>query len=212
MLALLEGRNKMLVSTLWHTGARISEVLALTPSSIDFPEKTITLRTLKKKKLILPKKSKDIKNEIRGLEIALQRDRKSKLLAKKLENAKKRFAELEKHTPPPSYRTMPMTPDFTGELAAYCMENNFKSSDPLFPITRMWAHRVIQKAGRRAGIDKERSTPHAFRHGFAVNAVLSGVPPLVLRRWMGHAKLDTTLIYTEVLAQETRDYIEQMNF
>ncbi|MFZ0450388.1 MAG: site-specific integrase, partial [Desulfatiglandaceae bacterium] len=64
----------------------------------------------------------------------------------------------------------------------------------------------------KAGIEKGRRHPHVFRHGFAVNAVLSGVPPLVLRRWLGHASIDTTLIYTEVLAQDTKGYLEKMSF
>ena len=105
-----------------------------------------------------------------------------------------------------------MTADLSGKIAGYCMENGLKNHDRLFPISRVRAYEIIRMAGEKAGIDRDRCHPHVFRHGFAVNAVLSGVPPLVLRRWMGHARIDTTLVYTEVLAQDTREYIERMRF
>jgi len=77
---------------------------------------------------------------------------------------------------------------------------------------RIRAYQIISNAAEKAGTEKGRRHPHVFRHGFAVNAVLSGVPPMVLRRWMGHASMDTTLIYTEVLAQDTKEYLRRMNF
>jgi integrase len=211
MLSFLEGRDRLLVEVLWNTGARVSEVLELTPSSIDFHQATITIRSLKKKRK-LPKKAKDIKNEIRGLELALKHDSESKILARKLDDAKRRLAEYEKEEPPVVYRTVPITSKLAGKIAGYCMEERIKPHEKLFPLTRIRVYQIIQEAGEKAGIDKDRRHPHVFRHGFAVNAVLSGVPPLVLRRWLGHASIDTTLGYTEVLAQDTKAYLEKMEF
>ena len=211
MLSFLEGRDRLLVEVLWNTGARVSEVLELTPSSIDFHQATITIRNLKKKRK-LPKKAKDIKNEIRGLELALKEDPESKILARKLDDAKRRLAEYEKEDPPVVYRTVPIRPQLAGKIAGYCMNERIKPQEKLFPLTRVRVYQIIQEAGKKAGIDKDRRHPHVFRHGFAVNAVLSGVPPLVLRRWLGHASMDTTLVYTEVLAQDTKAYLERMEF
>ena len=92
------------------------------------------------------------------------------------------------------------------------MVNKIGPNERLFPISRIWVYRILQEAGEKAGIEKDRRHPHVFRHGFAVNAVLSGVPPLVLRGWLGHVSIDSTLVYTEVLAQDTKDYLEKMNF
>jgi site-specific recombinase XerD len=211
LLSFLEGRDRLLVEVLWNTGARVSEVLELTPSSIDFHQATVTIRSLKKKRR-LPKKAKEIKNEIRGLELALKHDPGSKILARKLEDARTRLAKFEKEPPPSTYRTVPITPKFTGKIAGYCMSEGIKPNEKLFPLSRIRVYQIVQQAGEKAGLDEDRRHPHVFRHGYAVNAVLSGVPPLVLRRWLGHASMDTTLIYTEVLAQVTKEYLERMKF
>ena len=206
----LQGRDRLLVEVLWNTGARISEVLELTPGSVNFNQHTITIRSIKKRKFY--KKAKDIRNEIRGLELALANDPDSKILQRKLEDARRRLSACKKEPPPPVFRTIPITPDLSGKIAAYCMQNGLKNHDRLFPISRVRAYHIVRRGGEKAGIDKDRRHPHVFRHGFAVNAVLSGVPPLVLRRWMGHARIETTLIYTEILAQDTREYLERMRF
>jgi len=211
ILSHLQGRDRLLVEVLWNTGARISEVLELTPASVNFNESAVTIRTMKKKKR-LPKSAKDIKNEIRGLELALAQDPESRILARKLADARRRLSAFEKETPPQTYRTVPIRPEVSGKIAAYCMENNIGPDQRLFSMSRVRAYQILQEAGEKAGIERDRRHPHVFRHGFAVNAVLSGVPPLVLRRWLGHASIDTTLIYTEVLAQDTREYLEKMNF
>ncbi|MDL1978890.1 MAG: hypothetical protein LWX52_12475 [Deltaproteobacteria bacterium] len=39
------------------------------------------------------------------------------------------------------------------------------------------AYQIVQSTAEKAGIEKARRHPH----GFAVNAVTSGVPPMVLR-------------------------------
>jgi len=211
LLSFLEGRDRLLVEVLWNTGARVSEALELTPEAVNFNECAITIRSLKKKKR-LPKKAKKIKNEIRGLELAIEQDPDSKILARKLEDARSRLAEFEKEEAPLIYRTVPITSELSGKIAAYCMNNGIKPGQRLFPVSRVRVYQVLQKAGEKAGIEKNRCHPHVFRHGFAVNAVLSGMPPMVLRRWMGHVSIDTTLIYAEVLAQDTKGYLDKMRF
>ena len=210
ILAYLEGRDRLMVEVLWNTGARISEVLELTPASVNFNEHTITIRSRKKRKF--SKKAKELQNEIRGLELALARDPESKILQRKLEDARQALSREEKQPPPPSFRTIPIRPELSGKIAAYCMEKGLNNHDRMFPISRVRAYQVLSQAADKAGIDKDRRHPHVFRHGFAVNAVLSGVPPLVLRRWLGHSRIETTLVYTEVLAQDTKEYLKKMKF
>ena len=211
VISVLQGRDQLLVEILWNTGARVSEVLELTRASLNFDEATVTIRTLKKKKR-LPKKAKEVKNEIRGLELALAQAPESKILARKLANARERLATFEKEDSPQIYRTVPIRPELSGKIASYCIHRNIQATERLFPISRIRVYQILQRAGEKAGIEKDRRHPHVFRHGFAVNAVLSGVPPLVLRRWLGHASIDTTLIYTEVLAQDTKGYLDNMRF
>jgi integrase len=211
MLSFLEGRDKVFVDLLWNTGARVSEALMVTPGRIDFERSTITITTLKKRKT-LPPKGKALRNEIRGLELALEHDASSKIIQRKLDQARKKLSQIKKEPPPPSYRTMPLQPEFAGKLAAYCMERSLSAREAIFPVSRIRAYQIVQSAAEKAGIEKPRRHPHVFRHGFAVNAVTSGVPPLVLRNWMGHADIHSTLIYTEALAEDTKSYLDRMKF
>ena len=65
------------------------------------------------------------------------------------------------------------------------------------------------------GLDKlERILPMVQeldrRHGFTVAALQTGTPLNVVSKWLGHAQLKTTAIYTEVVGAEERSFAEQM--
>ncbi|HHT9118384.1 MAG TPA: tyrosine-type recombinase/integrase, partial [Candidatus Hypogeohydataceae bacterium YC38] len=68
------------------------------------------------------------------------------------------------------------------------------------------------EACSKAGIDRDRSHPHTFRHSFAVHCVLSGVPLPVLKKWLGHSSISRTMIYCQVLARDTREFYERVAF
>jgi len=59
--------------------------------------------------------------------------------------------------------------------------------------------RVIKEAAGQAGIDK-RVTPHVLRHSFATHMLESGVDIRTVQDLMGHANVETTQIYTHVMA------------
>jgi site-specific recombinase XerD len=61
-----------------------------------------------------------------------------------------------------------------------------------------------------AGIPKGVSKPKALRHGFGVAGTQSGVPLNIIQRWMGHARLDTTAIYTNAVGDEERALAKRM--
>ena len=43
------------------------------------------------------------------------------------------------------------------------------------------------------------ATPKGLRHGFGVHAVMCGIPLNLIQKWLGHADIATTAIYTNVL-------------
>jgi len=80
----------------------------------------------------------------------------------------------------------------------------------IWPIGRMTAYRCIRQVMESAGIYGIQACPRGLRHGFAVSALNAGVPITLVQRWLGHADLKTTAIYTHVLGAEERAIASRM--
>lgn len=83
-------------------------------------------------------------------------------------------------------------------------------NDLLWPIGRMTAYRCVRQVMEAAGISGIQACPRGLRHGFAVGALNAGVPITLVQRWLGHADLKTTAIYTQVLGAEERAIASRM--
>lgn len=155
-------KKYLLISLLWQTGARVSEILNLKVKDIDFHNKSLRISTLKRKKR--------------------------------------------------PQRIIPMQGSLLGLLGAYIASEELKGEDFIIDITRQRAFQIVREAVLKAQLDEDRAHPHAFRHSFAVFAVLSGVPILVIKNWLGHSNIQNTLVYMQVLGNDTRQFYEKLEF
>jgi integrase/recombinase XerD len=73
----------------------------------------------------------------------------------------------------------------------------FPGRDPVEPLSARQLCRVVRAAAQAAGITK-RVSPHTLRHSFATHLLEQGVDVRVIQTLLGHAKLDTTALYTRV--------------
>jgi integrase/recombinase XerD len=79
----------------------------------------------------------------------------------------------------------------------------FPGKDPINPMTSRQLGRAVHAAAREAGIAK-RVSPHTLRHSFATHLLEQGVDIRVIQVLLGHAKLETTALYTRVAVNTLR--------
>ncbi|MBI5748490.1 MAG: site-specific integrase [Nitrospinae bacterium] len=109
-------------------------------------------------------------------------------------------------------RVIPIQAGLIGEIGVYTAINKLQNEGRLFNFSRHRAYHIIRKTVLKAGLDPERAHPHTFRHSFGVHAVLNGVPIIVIKNWMGHSNINSTLIYMQVLGSDTRQFYENLKF
>jgi integrase/recombinase XerD len=73
----------------------------------------------------------------------------------------------------------------------------FPGRNPVEPLSARQLSRVVRAAAEAAGINK-RVSPHTLRHSFATHLLEQGVDIRVIQTLLGHAKLDTTALYTRI--------------
>jgi len=72
-----------------------------------------------------------------------------------------------------------------------------------------WLQIAVKKVAAEAGIVK-RVTPHTLRHCYATHLLEAGANIRDVQELLGHASVETTMIYTHVRAQSTRSFINQL--
>jgi integrase len=65
------------------------------------------------------------------------------------------------------------------------------------------ANASILRICRRAGLPEKRW--HTLRHSYGTHAALCGVNPWTLQAWMGHKRIDETMLYVHVAKDHRRD-------
>ena len=158
ILFLLKGippNKSMMFQFLWRTGIRVSELINIKKSNIDFENDEITIRWLKNRKAI--------------------------------------------------FRVIPLHHSFKNSLWMYC--SNLKYDDKLFPISRQRVDQLCKKYN----LDH----CHKLRHTFAINFLRQSDSPMALlelKNLLGHKKIETTMIYLQVVPVQLKASLKHISF
>jgi site-specific recombinase XerD len=105
------------------------------------------------------------------------------------------------------FRAVPV-PDALVEL--------LRQAAPAEPSVRVWkfsrptAYRLVKDCMAKAGIIGGMASPKGLRHGFAVACLTQKIPLTTVKKWLGHARLETTAIYLEVMGDEERELAKRL--
>lgn len=107
------------------------------------------------------------------------------------------------------YRAVPVPPFFLETLAT--VHNLDAVGDGrLWNWSRTTAWRRVREVMGAAGIQGLYATPKGVRHGFGIKAVTSEVPLNMTQKWLGHARIETTAIYTNAVGPEEQIIASRM--
>jgi site-specific recombinase XerD len=80
----------------------------------------------------------------------------------------------------------------------------FPGQNPVNPMSARQLNRICHTAVDAAGLDK-RVSMHTLRHSFATHLLEQGVDIRVIQVLLGHKKLETTALYSQVATRTLRD-------
>ena len=107
------------------------------------------------------------------------------------------------------FRAIPLPMELLRSLERW-ISNDVLPREKFWPISRMTAYRRVCEVMREAGLTGSYASPKGLRHGFAVRAVQSNVPLSLVQRWLGHADIKTTAIFTSAMGPEERELASRL--
>lgn len=121
------------------------------------------------------------------------------------------FRTLKKRRGVVVIREVPAPADLLDAIAAV---HDIEKADPdvrLWQFSRSRAWQLVKEVMKAAHIAPGiHATPKGLRHGFGLHALRSGVPINLVKRWLGHARLETTEIYLQAVGVEEREIAARM--
>ena len=187
----LEGRECLIAGLLYGTGMRIEEFLGMRVQDVHFDQNRIVAHGKGDKDRYVPLPAK-YAGELRDW---LEQRRR-------LYEADKAANMHEVEVPGALARKYPNAPFAWGWQ--YVFPAADYSTDPRSGHVRrhhldeQHIQRAVREAVRQAGLTI-RFTPHCFRHSFATHLLEAGQDIRTVQALLGHAKVETTMIYTHVL-------------
>lgn len=202
-------RDRLLIRLLFHLGCRVSEVLALRVSDIDFNQATITILHLKRRiKFYCPL--------CRG--VLAKRHRFCPECGAETGDIANRQQESRR------IRVLPIDEGTLKLLRDYVAEHSLYGDDhlPIFTINRHRTWQIVRDCARRASlpdlVNPETGrirgvSPHRLRDAFSVHAMKlddSGDGLRLLQEHLGHTSFNTTAKYRKIAGEEHRKWYDSL--
>jgi integrase/recombinase XerD len=203
-------RDKLLIRIMYRSACRISEILALTPSSLSTAG--LTIDHLKER----------VKLKCEDCGHRLARDSAfCPGCSSKVTNAQRDVQE--EHTK----RIVPLDAETVLLLKGFISRQKMERSQRIFALTRTRAAEILLECTERAGLDTQvllgtskthNISPHRLRDAFATHAIARaselGLDPnetlRTLQEIMGHASPSTTQKYVKVGRKEIGDFYKKV--
>ena len=193
VFAHLDGTPELMLSIIYGSGLRLSELVSLRVKDVDFEHGSITVRSGKGDKdrvTLLPRKLRP------RLRLHLER-------VKRIHAGDLAAGAGEVLLPHALGRKYPSAGREWGWQ--FLFPSATLSVDPRDGTPHRWhispatVQKAMKAAVRAAGLAKP-ATPHSLRHSFATALLLKGVDIRRIQDLLGHKNLETTMIYTHVLS------------
>jgi integrase/recombinase XerD len=201
-------RDKLLIRLLFRLGCRVSEVLGISLSDIDFNQGTVTIQHLKVRINLscpdcgtrLSKRAKFCPGCGKGVEKAVAQEKERRRV-----------------------RTLPIDDDTLEMIKGYIERGgpvSHNGKEVLFGINRHRAWQIVRECAMKARLPRLLNpetgkvhgvSPHKLRDAFAVHAVKlddSGDGLRLLQEHLGHASFNTTAKYRKISGKEHREWFD----
>ncbi len=191
-MACVEPKARVLVKLMYGSGLRVSEALRLRVKDLDFANGVVVVRDGKGRKdrrtplpegLVAP-----LREHLRWARGLFEKDRAAGVDGVYMPNRlDRKYPNASKEWP-----------------WQYVFPTDKLQNDPRSDAVRRhhwserFAQRVVKDAARAAGIHKH-VTPHVMRHSFATHLLEDGYDIRTVQELLGHASVETTMIYLHVM-------------
>jgi len=194
LLGALRGTTWLMAALIYGGGLRVSECCELRVKDVDFDQGLLFVRGGKGNKdrsTLLAEVGRDeLRAHLRSAEALHQSDHRSGLAGVWVPDALER-----------------KYPNAGRELGWFWVfPSQTLSTDPRAGVVRRHhlSDSVIQKAVKAAAREAKIHKPvsvHTLRHSFATHLLLNGVDIRQIQEYLGHANVETTMIYTHVVKE-----------
>jgi integron integrase len=205
LLGASEGTTGLMLRLIYGSGLRLTECLRLRIKDVDLERRQIMVRAGKGDKdrvTLLPESLRDnLREQVQRIQMVWEADRKEGRPGVWLpEGLERKYVKANEEWPWfwlfPS-KQLALDPR-TGQPRRHHLHDNA-------------LHKAIQSAVKLAGIEK-RVSCHTLRHSFATHLLEGGTDIRTVQELLGHNSVETTQIYTHVMAKTSDQVKSPLDF